>query len=122
MKVFENALGDLVRENPKGYGAGDDPASQGRVVSELIHSVKKSFLSRTVEALRHEAGYVKVWGYWIHRAVFTFLGFGLLAAAVLPVCAVSLMSSAAWGWVPGAAGLGVAALIGIWILTRIRNR
>ena len=122
LQAFESALADLVRDNPKAYGATEDAASQRRVVAQLLEPVRNSFLSRTVETLRHQAGYVKVWGYWVHRAVFTFVGFGFLAAAVLPFCAVSLMSALAWGWVPGAFGLVAAAVLGGWILSRIRNR
>jgi hypothetical protein len=122
MQAFESALADLIRENPKAYGADGDPASQKRVVSQLIQPVRHSFLSRTVETLRLQAGYVKVWGCWVHRAVFTFVGFGLLAAAVLPFCAVSLMSASAWGWLPGAVGMLAALLVGAWILSRVRNK
>jgi hypothetical protein len=122
LQAFESALTNLVRDNPKAYGATDEAASQRRVVAQLLEPVRNSFLSRTVETLRHQAGYVKVWGYWVHRAVFTFVGFGFLAAAVVPFCAVSLMSASAWGWVPGAFGLVAAVAIGAWILSRIRNR
>jgi hypothetical protein len=122
LEAFQTAPADLVRENPKRYGAGADAASQERIVAQLIDSVSRSYLSRTVAELRGQAGYIKIWGYWVHRAVFTFLGFGLLAAGVLPLCAVSLLSASAWGWLPGALGLLFALVIGVWILTRIRNR
>jgi hypothetical protein len=121
LDAFESALADLVRENPKRYGAADDAASQERVVSQLLQSVRNSFLSQTVENLRREAGYIKVCGRWVHRAVFTFIGFGILTASMLPFCAVSLMSTAAWGWLPGTIGLGATVLLGAWILSRVRN-
>ena len=119
---FQSALTDLVRENPQRYGAGDDFSSQRQVVAQLFESVSDSFLMRTVETLRRKEGYIRIWGYWIHRAVFTFIGFGVLAAAAFPFCAVSLMSTAPWGWLPGAAGLLVALILGGWILSRIRNQ
>lgn len=120
LEAFRTSLSELVCESPKAYGAGDDPESQSLMVSQLIESVRRSFLSRTAETLRHKAGYVLVFGRWIHRAVFTFIGFGLLAAAVLPLCAVSLMSTSAWGWLPWALGIATAVLVGVWILSRIR--
>ena|ERR1051326_5319618 len=122
LKVFESSLLDLVKENPAAYGAGTDAESQKKVVNELFQSVSTSFLARTVQDIRRKQGYVLVLGRWVHRAVFTFVGFGLLAALVLPLCAVSLMSTRAWGWVPGAIGLVGALAVGAWILTRIRNR
>jgi hypothetical protein len=122
LEVFHNALSQLVKENPTAYGAGADTESQERIVNHLIDSVRTCYLTQTVAALRRHAGYVKVLGYWIHRAVFTFLAFGFLAAIVLPLCLVSLMSTAAWGWVPGAAGLAAAVGAGAWILSRIRTR
>jgi hypothetical protein len=122
LDMFHASLSELVAQNPKEYGAGDDPESQRRVVSHLIESVKTPFLARTVAGLRQRAGYVLVCGYWIHRAVFTFVGFGLLAAVALPLCAVSLMSTRAWGWLPGALGLVATLGAGAWILSRIRDR
>src|ERR1700719_206084 len=68
-EMFQAALTELVRNKPRAYGAGDDPKSQSRVVAQLFESVSASFLERTVSDLRHEAGYVLVFGYWIHRAV-----------------------------------------------------
>lgn len=122
LNVFEASLAQLVRDNPKAYGATGEAASQDRVVADLIGSVRTSFLRQTVETLRYRSGYVRMWGCWIHRAVFTFIGFGLLAAAVLPLCAVSLMSSSAWGWLPGALGLVMAVVLGGWILSRIQHK
>jgi hypothetical protein len=121
LKAFQSALAELVRQNPRRYGAGDDVKSQDRVVSQLLDSVRTSFLQHMINDLRLQAGYIKVCGHWIHRAVFTFIGFGFLLAAVLPFCAVSLMSTAAWGWLPGALGLAAAVALGIWILSRIRS-
>jgi hypothetical protein len=121
LNAFQSALAELVHDNPRQYGAADDTESQQRIVSELLESVGSSFLSQTIENLRRQAGYVKVFGYWIHRAVFTFIGFGLLTAAVLPLCAVSLMSTAAWGWLPGSLGLATVILLGIWILSRVKS-
>jgi len=121
LEAFRSALSRLVSENPKAYGADNDTESQKRLVWGLIASVRMSFLKRTISELRYKAGYVVVFGRWIHRAVFTFVGFGLLAAVALPLCAVSLMSTAAWGWVPGAVGIIVSTGVGIWILSRIRN-
>lgn len=121
LDAFQSALAGLVHENPGRYGAGDDAASQRRVVSQLTASVGSSFLLKTTEDLRRRAGYVQVCGRWIHRAVFTFIGFGLLAAAVLPFCIVSLLSAAAWGWLPGVCGIGVAVLLGVWILNRVKS-
>jgi hypothetical protein len=121
LDVFHTALFQLVKENPADFGAGSDAASQERIVGQLMDSVRTSFLSQTVTALRRKAGYVNIMGYWIHRAVFTFLGFGILLAVVLPLCAVSLMSTAPWGWMPGAAGLLAGLLAGAWILSRIRT-
>jgi hypothetical protein len=120
--VFQSALAELVRKNPKTYGAADDPESQERVVAELTASVRISFLEKTLETLRCDAGYVMIAGRWIHRAVLTFVVFGLLAAGLLPVCAVSLMSGAQWGWVPGVVGILGALLAGAWILSRVRAR
>lgn len=120
--MFHASLSELVGQNPKEYGAGDDPESQQRVISHLIESVKTPFLAQTVASLRQKAGYVLVFGYWIHRAVFTFVGFGLLAAIALPLCAVSLMSTRAWGWLPGAFGIVATLGAGGWILSRIRNK
>jgi len=122
LKAFRASLDDLVRTNPRAYGAEDNPESQRRLVHELFDSISSSFLLRTVDALRRNAGYVMVCRRWIHRAVFTFIGFGLLAAAVLPLCAVSLMSASAWGWLPGVLGVAASVLIGLWILGRIRSR
>lgn len=122
LEAFQSALIDLVRENPQRYGASDDVASQSRVVAQLLDSVSDSFLQRTVETLRRREGYLRIWGYWIHRAVFTFVAFGILVAVALPFCVVSLMSSAPWGWLPGAVGLVVAVVLGAWILSRIRNQ
>ena len=122
LKLFEATLHQLVGENPKRFGAGNDPASQARVVAELLESVKIPFLARSAADLRQKAGYIQTFGYWIHRAVFTFVGFGLLAAFVLPLCAVSLMSTRAWGWLPGALGLVASVAAGAWILTRIRSK
>jgi hypothetical protein len=121
LEMFELALLRLVAENPKVYGAAEDPASQRQVVAELIGFLKPSFLTRTIAELRRKAGYISVCGLWIHRAVFTFVAFGLLAALILPICAVSLMSSTAWGWLPGVIGVVAALAIGSWILSRIRN-
>ena len=121
LNAFESALAELVHDNPRHYGAADDAESQRRIVSELFESVGRSFLSQTVENLRRQTGYVKVFGNWIHRAVFTFIGFGLLTAAVLPLCAVSLMSTSAWGWLPGSLGLVAVILLGIWILSRVKS-
>jgi len=122
LKAFHTTLADLVRDNPKAYGATDDPTSQTRAVSKLLESVRKPFLSRTVEDLRRQAGYVKFLGHWVHRAVFTFIAFGVLVAAVFPVCAVSVMSASEWGWLPGVLGIAVALALGGLILSRIRNR
>jgi len=122
LDAFQSTLAELVHENPSRYGAGDDAASQRRVVSQLTDSVGSSFLLKTMEDLRRQAGYVQVCGRWVHRAVFTFIGFGLLAAAVLPFCIVSLLSTAAWGWLPGAFGISVAVLLGTWILKRVKTR
>jgi hypothetical protein len=122
LDMFHAALSALVAQNPRDYGAGDDPESQQRAISQLIESVKTPFLAQTVASLRQKAGYVLIFGYWIHRAVFTFAGFGLLAAVVLPLCAVSLMSTRAWGWLPGAFGIVAALAAGAWILSRIRNK
>jgi hypothetical protein len=120
LEAFRVSLAELVKESPKEFGAGDDPESQNRMIFQLINSVRSSYLLRTVETLRHREGYVLVMGRWVHRAAFTFIAFGLLAAAVLPLCAVSLMSTSAWGWVPGVLGLMTAVAIGVWIFTRIR--
>jgi hypothetical protein len=122
LEMFHASLSELVAQNPQAYGAGDDPKSQHRIVAHLLESVKTPFLARTVAGLRQEAGYVLVFGYWIHRAVFTFVGFGLLAAVALPLCAVSLMSTQAWGWLPGALGIVATLGAGAWILSRIRER
>jgi len=122
LKMFETALTQLVSENPKSYGAGDDPASQRQVVAQMLDSVRTSFLAHTAADLRQKAGYILVLGYWVHRAVFTFVGFGLLAALVLPLCAVSVMSTRAWGWLPGALGLVASVAAGAWILTRVRSK
>jgi len=122
LDMFHASLSELVAQNPQAYGAGDDPKSQHRIVSHLLESVKTPFLARTVAGLRQEAGYVLVFGYWIHRAIFTFVGFGLLAAVALPLCAVSLMSTQAWGWLPGALGIAATLGGGAWILSRIRAR
>lgn len=121
LEVFQSALWQLVQENPANFGAGQDVESQAQVVSQLFDSVRLSFLSQTVRTLRQRAGYVSVLGYWVHRAVFTFLGFGVLAALALPLCAISLMSTAAWGWLPGAFGIAAACGAGAWILTRVRT-
>lgn len=121
LEAFQSALTELVRRNPQRYGVGEDAPSQDRLVSQLLDSVKTSFLQQTIDKLRREAGYIKVCGYWVHRAVFTFIGFGFLLAALLPFCAVSVMSAAAWGWLPGALGLVAAVVLGIWILSRIRS-
>lgn len=121
LETFQTALAELVLQNPQRYGAGDDAKSQGRIISQLLDSVRTSFLQQTRDELRRQAGYIKVWGHWVHRAVFTFIGFGFLLAGLLPFCAVSLMSTAAWGWLPGAFGLAAAVVLGIWILSRIRN-
>ena len=121
LDMFETALSRLVAENPKAYGAGEDRASPRRIVADLVESVRTSFLVRTVAELREKAGYVNVFGHWIHRAVFTFAGFGLLAALALPLCAVSLMSTTPWGWLPGALGLSGALALGPWILSRVRS-
>jgi len=120
--MFHASLSALVAQNPKDYGAGDDAKSQHRIISHLLESVRTPFLARTVAGLRREAGYVLVFGYWVHRAVFTFVGFGLLAAVALPLCAVSVMSTQAWGWLPGALGIAAALGAGAWILSRIRER
>ena len=120
LEVFYSALAQLVRENPQAYGAESCPESQRLVVSRLFESVSHSFLTRTAAEIRHHAGFVLVCGYWIHRAVFTFVAFGLLAALALPLCATSLLSSTAWGWMPGTIGLGASIALGIWVLTRIR--
>ena len=121
LRAFESALAQLVREDPKAYGAGNDAVSQKRIVSQLLDSVSNSFLARTVETLRRQAGYVNVCGHWIHRAVFTFIGFGFLTAAVLPFCVVSLLSTAPWAWLPGAFGMGLLLLAAAWILSRVRD-
>ena len=121
LDTFQTALHELVHANPKAYGAQDDVASQARMVLHLMESVRTSFLIRTVQSLRHQAGYVMICGCWIHRAVFTFVGFGVLAAGVLPFCAVSLMSTSAWGWIPGVLGFGAVILLGAWILSRVRR-
>jgi hypothetical protein len=121
LEVFHQALSQLVKDNPAAYGAGPETESQERTVTQLIDSVRTCYLTQTVTGLRRHAGYVKVLGYWIHRAVFTFLAFGFLAAIVLPLCAVSLMSSSAWGWLPGAIGIAAALGAGGWILSRIRT-
>ena len=121
LAAFQSALAELVRQNPERYGAGDDGKSQSRIMSQLLDSVRTSFLQQTRDELRRQAGYIKVWGHWVHRAVFTFVGFGFLLAGLLPFCAVSLMSTAAWGWLPGAFGLAAAVVLGIWILSRIRS-
>lgn len=121
LESLRAALLALVRENPKAYGVGVDAESQHRAVSELIGSLQTSFLARTVSDLRHKAGYILVFGYWVHRAVFTFVVFGVLAAIALPLCAVSLLSTQAGGWLPGAIGLIVSIAVGVWILTRVRK-
>jgi len=121
LEAFQTALADLVRQNPQRYGVGDEPKSQGRIVSQLLDSVRTSFLQQTRNELRRQAGYIRVCGRWVHRAVFTFIGFGFLLAGLLPFCAVSLMSTAAWGWLPGAFGFAAAVVLGIWILSRIRS-
>jgi hypothetical protein len=121
LEAFQSTLAELVRRNPQRYGAGEDATSQTRLVSQLLDSVRTSFLQQTINKVRREAGYIKVFGYWVHRAVFTFIGFGFLLAALLPFCAVSLMSAAAWGWLPGALGLVAAVVLGIWILGRVRS-
>ena len=122
LKTFQSSLAEMVRGNPTAHGAGPDLIAQKRVISEMVDSVSYSFLRQTVDTLRREAGFVQVWGRWLHRAVFTFVGFGLLTAAVLPLCVVSLMSTSAWGWVPGALGIVAALVSGAWILSRIRNK
>ena len=121
LRTFQSALQDLVCESPEAYGAEDDAESQDRMVRHLMESVGTSFLARTVQSLRHQAGYVLVCGCWVHRAVFTFVGFGVLAAALLPFCVVSLTSTSAWGWVPGTVGFGAAIALGAWILSRVRQ-
>ncbi len=121
LEAFRAALSGLVRENPKAYGAGDDTESQSRVVAQLIGSLQTSLLAHTVSDLRHKAGYILVFGYWVHRAVFTFIVFGLLAAIALPLCAVSLMSTQAWGWVPGVIGIVISISVGAYILVRVRK-
>jgi hypothetical protein len=122
LKTFQTSLAEMIRGNPSAYGAGTDANGQDRVIRELVDSVSGSFLRRTVETLRLESGFVQFCGRWVHRAVFTFVGFGLIAAAVLPLCAVSLMSTSAWGWVPGALGIVAALATGAWILSHVRNR
>jgi hypothetical protein len=121
LEAFRSALCRLVRENPKAFGAEGDPESQQRVVNQLTGSLQTSFLAQTVSDLRHRAGYLLVLGYWVHRAVFTFVVFGLLAAVALPLCAVSLMSTQAWGWLPGVAGIIVSISIATYILARVRK-
>lgn len=122
LDMFRNALSQLVADNPKAYGASDDSKTQTQIVSELFESVKTPFLARTIAELRQKAGYILVFGYWVHRAVFTFIGFGLVTALALPLCIVSLTSTRAWGWVPGVVGIGAALGAGAWILSRIRNK
>lgn len=122
LEVFQSALAELVQKNPKTYGATDDPESQEKAVAELTASVRISFLEKTLQTLRRDSGYVMIAGRWIHRAVLTFVVFGLLAAGLLPVCAVSLMSGAPWGWVPGVVGLLGGLLAAAWILSRVRAR
>src|SRR5205085_877595 len=73
LEMFQSALSQLVRENPKLYGAGEDAASQSRVVAQLAKSVRIPFLVRTAAEVRQKAGYVLVCGYCVHRAVFTFV-------------------------------------------------
>ena len=122
LAVFETTRAELVQKDPKTYGAGDDPESQRRAVAELTGSVRVAFLRRTVETMRHKDGYVLIGGRWVHRAVFTFVGFGLLAAGLIPACAVSLMSDSQWGWLPGVTAIVIALGAGAWILSRVRSR
>jgi len=121
LEALRSALCALVRENPKAYGAGNDAESQQRAVDSLIGSLQTSFLAHTVSDLRHRAGYILVLGYWVHRAVFTFIVFGLLVAIALPVCAVSLMSTLPFGWVPGVIGIIISIAVGTYILFRVRK-
>ncbi len=120
MQIFEATLSKLVQENPAAYGLNGDAAGRKRLVREFTDMVTESFLWRTVESLRRKSGYVCVWGFWIHRAAITFVVFGFLLAAVLPVCVVSLMSAMEWGWLPGVAGIILAIALGVWILSRVR--
>jgi hypothetical protein len=120
IETFENALSQLVAANPNAYGADEDRVSQRRVVADMVKSVRTPFLARTIAELRKQAGYVNVVGCWIHRAVFTFVIFGLVAALVLPLCAVSLMSATPWGWLPGIVGIIAVPVAGVWILSRVR--
>ena len=121
LEALRSALCALVLENPEAYGAGNDADSQQRAVDHLISSLQTSFLAHTVSELRHTAGYILVLGYWVHRAVFTFIVFGLLVAIALPVCAVSLMSTLPFGWVPGVIGIVISIAVGIYILIRVRR-
>jgi hypothetical protein len=120
LDTFENALSQLVAAKPKAYGADEDRVSQRRVMADMVKSVRTAFLTRTIAELRKQAGYVSVLGCWIHRAVFTFVIFGLVAALVLPLCVVSLMSAMPWGWLPGVVGIIAVPGAGVWILSRIR--
>jgi len=122
LAMFQNALSQLVAENPKAYGADENSTIQKQIVGQMFESVRTPFLARTVAELREKAGYILVFGYWVHRAVFTFIGFGLVAALALPLCIVSLMSTREWGWVPGAIGIAAALGAGGWIFSRIRNK
>ncbi len=122
LAAFYNAVADLVANDPRKYGADGDAESQRKVVRELTASVRVGFLRRTVEELRREAGYIRVTGLWLHRAIFTFVAFGLLIAGLVPVCAVSLLSDSQWGWIPGVAGIAIAVIAGVWILSRVRSR
>ena len=122
LAMFETGLSELVRQNPKAYGADDDGASQKQVVAQMVESLRISFLKRTAAELHQKAGCVQVFGCWVHRAAFTFVGFGLIAAFTLPLCAVSLMSTRPWGWLPGAFGIAGAVAVGVWILSRIRSK
>jgi len=49
----------------------------------------------------------------LHRVRYEF---------ALPLCAVSLMSTHAWGWLPGAFGIVGTVGAGAWILSRIRSK
>jgi len=122
LEAFQSTLAEMVRQNPRRYGATEDTVSQRRIVSQLLDSMRTSFLQQTLDELRRQAGYIRACGYWVHRAVFTFVGFGFLLAALLPFCAVSVLSTAAWGWLPGVLGLVSAVVLGIWILSRIKSK
>lgn len=118
-----HSVAQTVANNPEAYEVTSaDREGQQVVLEKEMERISQKFLAEKVAELRKQAGYISIWGQWIHRSLITLISYSALALAGIPFFFVQVFSSRAWGWLYGLLGLVVLSSIGGFIFWKTKTK